>query len=338
MAATTDRALYVGTTEGLYRAAPDGSRYEADLIGLQGKGAIRAPLVIDRDDPRRLYAGTNRAGMQRSEDGGKTWREIDQGIVYKEIWSVEQHPMTGDLFAGTGPATIFKSTDRGDTWTELEEMKRLPTTKEWSFPNPPHVAHVKGMSLCAEDPNLIYGSVEEGWCVRSRDGGKSWDNLKDDVEFDLHYVNVMPDDRSAIVATSGNGVYRSLDGGDSWKKCMEGLSHRYLAALVVNASRPRVLFTAAAAVPPPGWRRPEGADAAFFRSENRADSWERLSGGLPDHFTAAPRATAGDPDDPDAYFVGMTDGSVWMSEDGGESFRQILGGLPPIASLRVARR
>ena len=83
---------------------------------------------------------------------------------------------------------------------------------------------------------------------------------------------------------------------------------------------------------------PEGADAAFFRSEDRADSWERLTGGLPDHFTAAPRATAGDPDDPDAFFVGMTDGSVWMSDDGGESFREVLAGLPQIASLKVARR
>jgi hypothetical protein len=34
----------------------------------------------------------------------------------------------------------------------------------------------------------------------------------------------------------------------------------------------------------------------------------------------------------------MTDGSVWMSDDGGESFSQILGGLPPITSLRVGRR
>jgi len=338
MAATSDRLLYVGTTEGLYRAETDGARYEAELIGLQGKGAVRSPLVADKDEPRRLYAGTTRAGMQRSDDGGTTWREINEGIVYKEIWSLEQHPMTGELFAGTGPASIFKSSDGGETWVELEEMKRLRSTKEWTFPTPPHVAHVKGMSLAADDPRLIYGAVEEGWCVRSRDGGQSWDNLIEGVEFDLHYVRVMPDDAATIIATSGNGVFRSEDGGDSWKECRQGLTHRYHAAPVVNAARPNVLSTAAAAVPPPGWRRPEGADAAFFRSENRGESWERLRGGLPDHFTAAPRATAGDPDDPDAYFVGMTDGSVWMSEDGGESFREILNGLPQISSVRVARR
>jgi hypothetical protein len=40
----------------------------------------------------------------------------------------------------------------------------------------------------------------------------------------------------------------------------------------------------------------------------------------------------------DGFFVGMTDGTVWMSEDGGESFRQILSGLPEVVSLKVVHR
>ena len=83
------------------------------------------------------------------------------------------------------------------------------------------------------------------------------------------------------------------------------------------------------------WRRVK-ARIAFFRSEDQGESWRRLSGGLPDHFKAAPRATAGDPEEADAFFVGMTDGTIWLSEDGGESFRQILGGLPSVFSIRVA--
>jgi hypothetical protein len=59
---------------------------------------------------------------------------------------------------------------------------------------------------------------------------------------------------------------------------------------------------------------------------------------LPEHFKDGPRATAGDPEDPSAFFVGMTDGTVWMSEDGGESFRQILSDLPQATSIRIAHR
>lgn len=334
----SDRVLYVGTMDGLYQAEPEGKAYQARSLGLQGKGAIRYPIVVDRSDPRRLYAGTSRAGMYRSEDAGGSWREINEGIVYKEIWSTVQHPKSGELLAGTGPASLFKSSDGGDTWTECEGLKQLPDTKEWTFPNPPHVAHVKGLAVHADDPALIYGSVEEGWIVRSRDSGKTWNQLRDGVEFDAHYVYVMPDDPSIVVATSGQGFYRSEDGGDSWKQYKEGLSCRYFAQLAVHPSRPKVFFSAAAAVPPPGWRRPEGAEAGFFRSENRGTTWEKLSGGLPERFVPAPRAVAGDPEDPDTFFVGMTDGSVWMSENGGESFQQILTGLPHVGSIRVAHR
>ncbi len=80
----------------------------------------------------------------------------------------------------------------------------------------------------------------------------------------------------------------------------------------------------------------EGADSAFYWSENQGASWERLSGGLPEHFKAAPRTIVGDPEDPDALFVGMTDGSIWMSGDGGQSFRHVLGDLPQVMSIRVA--
>jgi photosystem II stability/assembly factor-like uncharacterized protein len=84
------------------------------------------------------------------------------------------------------------------------------------------------------------------------------------------------------------------------------------------------VFTAAAAVPPPGWSRPEGAHSAVYRSGDQGKTWARLTGGLPEDMTAAPRAVAGDPVDPDAVCIGMTDGTIWLTEDGGESFRSAL--------------
>ncbi|MGH7766108.1 MAG: exo-alpha-sialidase, partial [Candidatus Binatia bacterium] len=77
---------------------------------------------------------------------------------------------------------------------------------------------------------------------------------------------------------------------------------------------------------------------AFYRSEDQGESWKRLSGGLPEHFKAASRAVAGDPEEPSGFLFGMTDGSVWLTEDSGESFRRLLAGMPQIMSLRVAYR
>jgi photosystem II stability/assembly factor-like uncharacterized protein len=335
MARGADRILYVGTEDGLYLAEPDGQQYRSHPLALQGKGTLRSPVQIDRDDPRCIYAATSRSGMQRSEDAGQSWREINNGILYKETWCVVQHAKSGELFVGTGPSSVFKSADRGDSWIDCERLRDLPETIDWTFPRPPHVSHVKGLALHPDDPRVIFGAIEEGWVVRSQDAGNSWQNIKAGVEFDAHSVAVMPDNPAVVIATSGQGVYKSTNGGDSFVETSDGLECRYMAQLVCHPARPQVLFTAAAAVPPPFWRRPEGASSAFFRSEDQGETWQRLAGGLPEHFKAAPRATAGDPQNAEAFFVGMTDGTIWLSDNDGESFRQILGGLPPVFSVRV---
>jgi photosystem II stability/assembly factor-like uncharacterized protein len=336
MAPGLNRILYVGTEDGLYLAEEKGKEYHPHPLALQGKGALRSPVVIDRDDRRRIYAATARGGVQRSEDAGQTWREINNGILYKEAWCIVQHPKTGELVVGTGPSSVFKSADGGDSWVDCERLRDLPETIDWTFPRPPHVSHVKGLALRTDNPMFILGAVEEGWVIRSLDGGKSWQNIKDGVEFDAHSVAVMPDNPEVVIATSGQGVYKSSNGGDSFVNSSQGLDCHYMAQLVCHPARPKVLFTAAASVPPPFWRRPEGAASAFYRSENQGESWEKLSGGLPDHLKAAPRATAGDPEEPNGFFIGMNDGTIWCSTDGGESFHQIVGGLPSISSIRVA--
>ncbi|HMF48969.1 MAG TPA: hypothetical protein VK603_10010 [Candidatus Saccharimonadales bacterium] len=338
MATGLDHVLYIGTANGLYQAESEGNGHEVRLLGLQGKGALRSTVVIDREDPRCLYAGTSKGGVYRSEDRGGSWREINYGIIYKEIFSLAQHPTTGELYAGTGPSAVFKSADRGDSWSDCEQLRNLPETIDWTFPRPPHVSHIKGLALRSDNPRAILGAVEEGWVIRSQDGGETWQNIKEGVEFDAHYVAVMPDNQDVVIASSGKGVYRSVDGGTSFVNWGNGLDCTYMAQLAVHPARPKVLLTAAAAVPPPFWRRPEGAQSAFYRSENQGESWERLSGGLPSHFKAAPRAVASDPAEPNSFFVGMTDGSVWWSSDGGDSFRQILSDLPEVTSIRVGQR
>ena len=95
MATRSERILYIGTAEGLFQAEWDGAAYRARLMGLQGCGALRSPVVVDHKESRRIYAATSRGGVFRSEDRGESWHEINHGIVYKEAWSLAQHPLTG---------------------------------------------------------------------------------------------------------------------------------------------------------------------------------------------------------------------------------------------------
>jgi photosystem II stability/assembly factor-like uncharacterized protein len=329
--------IYISTQTGLFRGSLNGRIDDLQPIGDRDLGLVRAPIAIDYHNPDRLYLGTRRGGMFRSDDRGKTWHEKNDGLIYKEVWCIVQHPATGEVFVGTGPASVFKSSDYGDSWTFCEHLHTMKETIDWTFPNPPHVAHVKSIGLSRKDPKMIYGAIEEGWLIRSKDGGDTWETLKSGTTIDSHTVSVMPDNPNVLLSASGNGIFRSEDGGDNFILSSDGLTREYVSQIAFHESEPEILFTASAEVPPGMWRRPQGANSKFFRSNDQGRSWNELSGGLPDHMSAAPRAATGHPDRAGSFLVGMNDGSIWMTANYGESFDQVANGLPPVYGIAISR-
>ena len=324
-------SLFIATGHGVFVAGPGAAGHEVCPAGLDGKGMVRW-ILADPYNPRRVWAATERTGVWRTDDGGEIWAEKNEGLVYKHTLSLAFHPATRDLYAGTEPACIFRSSDGGDSWVELEALRRLGTRKDWTFPGPPHVAHVRGIGLSPSDPDVIFGAIEEGWLVCSRDGGESWVNIKEGTEFDSHTVTVLPDGKT-VVSASGRGLFRSTDGGKTFVQSDAGICHPYLVNVAVHPERPQVLFTAGAEVPPPRWRRSEGAGAGFYRSADGGESWTRLTGGLPEFMAAAPRSIAVDQGSPETVFVGLNDGEIWVTRDGGKVFSRLFSGLPAVLGI-----
>jgi photosystem II stability/assembly factor-like uncharacterized protein len=331
-------AWYMGTRDGLFlvERSPVG-QISSRLLGLQHTGGFRAPVVVDCADPQRLFAGTTRAGLFRSDDGGATWREINRGMLYKDIWALAQQPTKGVLYAGTSPAGVFRSDDRGETWTACESLWQLPSTREWRGPVPPYISRLKDLTVSDADPQLVIGAIEEGWVIRTEDGGASWQQIAQGLPHDTHTVRFVPGAATTLVLGTNDGMYRSTDSGCTWSAVNDGLDgRRYTPApLVTRASRPGVLFTSIAAVGPGGWQRPEGGDAAFCRSDDGGQSWKTLCSGLPRPLAAIPRAVAVDPANPRGYLAGLTDGSLWATDDDGESFRQMLAGQAQAAVMAL---
>lgn len=335
---TSGAAWYAGTAQGLFLVERTTDGAAARPLSLDGQGGFRAAVLVDCDDSSRLYAGTTRGGMFRSDDGGETWHEINHGILYKDIWSLVQHPRTGTLYVGTSPAGIFRSDDRGDTWVACDALWQLPTTSQWHGPVPPHFSRMKGLALNDGDPNLIFGAIEEGWLVRSDDGGRTWAQISEGVPHDSHTLQFVPGEQDALVLGGNDGWRRSTDGGRTWSAANVGLGGRSYTAAPLLA-RPEVgptLIGCVTAVNPGHWSRPEGGDAAFCRSVDGGRSWTTFADGLPRPMVAIPRALAVDPSTAQGFLAGATDGTVWRTADG-NTFHLLLDGLPNVMSLTPAR-
>ena len=189
---------------------------EPVFLGVRGQGGILHSVVVDNEDSDRWYAGARGGGVWRTDDAGGDWHECAGGLTYREVWCLVQHPVSGQLLAGTGPAALFTSADRGGSWRPVPSLLALADRRDWEFRGPPFHAHIKDIGLSAGDPELIFGAVEEGGVIRSRDGGGSWVNIHDGVEFDCHSVTVFdeaascsspraPVSTAATMAETGSG-------------------------------------------------------------------------------------------------------------------------------------
>lgn len=337
---TTDERVLVVTTGALFPGRPGDSVARIPLATGTPQvfplpGAIVAnAAVISVDDPDRWLVPTRMRGVLLTEDAGGSWREVNQGLTYKEVWSLVRCG-TGALLAGTGPAAVFASDDEGESWRGSPTLLTMKERRHWEFPGPPFHAHVKNFGASPQKPELVFGAIEEGHLIRSFDAGRSWESVRDGVEYDCHGVCVLPGDPDIVVATTGTGVYRSTDGGDSFANVTGDITSRYMAPPVTHPDRPGVVFAGGAATAPLYWGRPSGARGMLYRSEDSGEHWDRLTGGFPDPHQAAPTTITIDPRDPDHVYFGLSDGSLWFTPDSGESFVELAGGLDRIVGITV---
>jgi len=317
--------ILVGTVNGvvwLRRAGPGGPWREA-FRALEGKHVSN---LVEDPTTGRLFAGTHGEGIHASDDGGRTWTRKDRGVEHANIYSMSA--ARGDdgvrIYAGTEPAHLYVTTDGGESWRELPALRSVPSVKDWMFPAPPHVAHVKHITFDPRSADTIYASIEVGGALKSTDGGRTWRQLSGFYE-DVHRMMVTaarPDD---VLMGNGIGVYRSGDAGETWEQLTDRSARiAYPDAVIIHPRRPDTVFMAGAICGPGQWRQTKTADARVARSHDGGRTWQYLEGGLPDHihgniegFTLVvwPGGSA--------LFAGTTDGDVFLSEDEGDTWSTI---------------
>jgi photosystem II stability/assembly factor-like uncharacterized protein len=324
--------LFIATADGVFVAAKTKGR-EWFVSGSSLKGCHIGSLVMDSESGL-IFAGVHKGPVYASADFGETWQVRDHGLTQPHVFSLACVNIAGKvrLYAGTEPAHLFESDDLGQSWREIVSFRTLPSLPNWSFPAPPHLAHVKNITFAPTDPTTIYVSVEQGGLFVSKDGCNTWREFRGFYE-DVHRLMIRPSDPRWFYITGGNGLYQSKDGGETWEHLTDrSMRIGYPDPLLVHPQREDLMFMAGAITAPVHWRKNGTADSRIARSRDGGKRWEILSEGFPTHIRGNVEAMVMEVwDQSFGLFAGTTDGDVFYSDDEGERWIKIIAGLPPIS-------
>ena len=327
---TPSHEVMVGTVDGIALLRREGGRWQVAHTAL--RGCFVSGLTQARNGT--IFAATHGIGVARSRDGGMSWEWCNKGIEDYDLWSAKAGVLDGRDVVGVGslPANIYLSHDDGDSWQVLPAFRQVPSVAEWTFPPPPHVAHVKDIVF---DGDRLMAGIEIGGFLISTDGGKSFSEYEIEpevIERDIHRILVHPDRPDRFVVANGIvGLMTSDDRGESWHRNPMETHSNYPDAFVINPRDPDEYFLSAGNGWPGHWYQLGRARGRIVRSRDAGQTWERLLGGLPDGqralFSALSIEAHGDGI---GLYTADTDGQVFESLDGGESW-MVIADVAPVS-------
>ena len=351
-AATATAALFAGTaliTPTLARAQTALetaiSHLEYRGIGPALMGGRIADIAVVESKSQVFYIATGTGGVWKTVNHGTSWTPLFDDQPVSSIGDVTVDQSNPNLvWVGTGEPQnrqssgwgngVYRSTDAGNTWRHMGLEGTKHVGRILIHPRNPDVVYVAAVGD-------LWGPNDERGVFRTQDGGETWEKV---LYIDEHTgaidLAMDPGDPNTIFAAMyqrrrtgwgfngggpGSGLYRTFDGGDSWTELTEGLPEGDKGRIGVDVFRQdgNVVYALVEA-------EPRSADQGFgggggggetknglFRSLDRGDSWEKMSGANPRPMYYSQVRI--DPSNVDRIY--LLGGSLMVSDDGGRSFR-----------------
>jgi photosystem II stability/assembly factor-like uncharacterized protein len=279
-------------------------------------------------------------GFNEATFMGLEMRSIGPAFMSGRIADIVIHPTDKSVwYVAVGSGGVWKTVNAGTTWTPIFDGEGSYSIGCITLdPNNPNTVWV-GTGENVSGRHVGYGDG----IYRSRDGGKSWENMGLEDSEHIGMIRIDPRDSNTIlVAAQGplwsgggdRGLYKSTDGGENWRKVLgdghgnteEDDQYTGVNEVHMDPRNPDVMYAVT-------WQRLRnvaivmdgGPGTGIHKSVDGGETWRELTNGLPEGMMGK-TGLAISPQNPDVIYATIEldnrSGGFWRSDDGGESWEK----------------
>ncbi len=302
----------------IFRSTDGGITWQQKSIPVNGAGL---DIAVDPNDPKVIYMGLSSVSgssnnvIVKSDDGGDSWTYFNMTSVLPVGWSVVNLVVDPDnsqvIFAigneGFSNAAVVATFDGGTTWEN--RTGNLPVSKPYN-----------SLTISEQDVYIAGGQLFGGQVMgiyKTENYGQSWQNISGSFPNQVsNAILIDPDDTDKMyVATEGDGIYYTADGGLVWNYNTVGAGDNGAArCLVFEPGNTDVIYAGFLSL-------------AVCKSSDAAQSWVFSNVGIATLQTDDVEINPNDPMNILIGFEAENSGGCYLSNNGGESW-QLVEGLP----------
>jgi photosystem II stability/assembly factor-like uncharacterized protein len=298
-------------------------------IGPAVMGGRISDIAAVASDPTTFYVGFASGGLWRTTSQGMSWTPVFEDQSTASIGAVTLAPSNANvIWVGTGEPQnrqsspwgdgVFRSTDAGRTWKHVGLRDTRHIARIVVHPSNPDVAYVAAVGH-------LFGPNPERGVFRTDDGGKTWSKVLyvDEHTGAIDLIMDPGDPRTLFAAMyqrqrtpwgfsgsgGGSGLYRTTDGGATWRELTNGLPDGDKGRIGIDVYRRdgNIVYVLVES---------RGDGRGLYRSADRGESWERVSDRNPrPMYFSLVRI---DPNNPERIYLGGV--SLSISDDGGKTW------------------